>query len=158
MSSTRPATPGSYAARAVDALLRLREIEEQKSRETLLFKQKEVWELERELDRLRERRDSVLARGGAGILAERLLLDALLQAILRRNRELESLRKDARQLIDRFRTANQKRKAVGELREKQKVERETNLERRLEEAAGDLAATRLLAENRRREVDACHDD
>ena len=140
-----------YSTRAVEALLRVSEIEDHKAREALLLKQRQVRELEIELSALRKRRDSVIRRGGAHVLHERLLLDALLKIALKRNRELKLLEEKATLLLETYREANQRKKAVSELRERLRLEREMVAARRGEEAAGDLAATSMVREHENRE-------
>ena len=133
-----------YSPGAVDALLRVSEIEDHKARKAYLAKLRQVREVEAQLGLLQKRRDSVLRRGGALFLHERILLDALLKITLERKRDLERLQAQATALLDAYRAANGRKQAVSELRRKRRSERDLAAARRGEEVAGDLAADRIV--------------
>jgi hypothetical protein len=138
-----------YSPGAVDALLRVSEIEDHKARKAYLAKLRQVRELESQLAHLQKRRESVLRRGNVLFLHERLLLDALLKITLERKRDLDRLRAQATALLNAYREANGRKQAVSELRRKRRSERELAVQRRSEEAAGDLAASRIVRERGR---------
>jgi hypothetical protein len=107
----------------------------------------EIARLKRELKGLMERRSAVIRRGGAHVLRERLLLDALMKITLERGRELKALKSEAVSLLGDYREARNRRDAVLSLRERRLAEREAVISRRDEEAASDVAATRIMLEH-----------
>src|SRR5262245_32838535 len=137
--------------RANEALLRLREAEDRGASVKVRRKQMEIARLKRELKGLMERRSAVIRRGGAHVLRERLLLDALMKITLERGRELQSLMSEATALLGEYREARNRRDAVLSLRERRLAEREAVISRRDEEAASDAAATRITLEREKPE-------
>ena len=67
---------------------------------------------------------------------------------------VQALKQEAEDLLKAYREANRNKKAVWKLREKRRVEHETVVARRGDEAAGDLAAARLTEEKRLRQGEA----
>ena len=150
------ATPGNdRSIHAVSALLRLRETEESRSRVKVHRKQTEMARIRQGLEGMRKRREAVLRRGGAHVLRERLLLDALMKITLERGRELEALQSEAAALLEDYREAKGRRDAVLRLRDRRCAEREERILRRAEEAAGDVAAARITREREKPEEGPC---
>jgi flagellar biosynthesis chaperone FliJ len=143
--------------RAITALLRLREKQSQDAGVRLGRKHVEVALVEREIDRLRKRRENVVRRGGAQVLRERLLLDALMAIVIERRRDLGALRGEAGRLLEEYREARGRRDAVEALRRKEWRRIESVLERRADEAASDLAAARKIREAQIAEEAPCAD-
>lgn len=135
----------------MDALLRLKEVQDQKSREAFVEKQRQVADLEQEIAALRARRDAVVNRSGGHALHERLLLDALIKRSVERTRVLDTLREEADALLNDYRQTTNSKKAVSALQARRASEQEKLVLRRGEEAANDLAASRASKRELERE-------
>ena len=143
--------------RSLDALLQLREKQNQDAGVKLRRKHMQISRVERELAYLKKRRDNVIRRGGAQVLRERLLLDALMTIVLERQQELQALRADAAELLEGYRETRSRRDIVESLHERQRTRMEVMAERRTDEAAADLAATRKFREGRPYQEESCED-
>ena len=151
MSYDIPDAETTYPARAVSALLRLRDLQERQARKAFLHQQRQVAELQIEVEGLRRRR-AALARGeSAEGLDVRRFGVALLARILERTGEFEALQAEAARLMVVYRETHRGKQAVMQLQAKQKIESERQATRRMEAADGDLAAARVTREEARRE-------
>lgn len=148
---------GDRSIRAIEALLRLRDIEDRSASVKVRLKQMEITRIQDGLKGLTARRGAVIRRGGAHVLRERLLLDALMKITLERGRELKSLKSEAASLLGEYREARNRRDAVSSLRDRRLAESEARISRRQEEAAGDAAATRIALEREKQEGEPCAD-
>lgn len=137
--------PGQSRSRqAIQALLKLREIQNDDAGLKVRQKQAEITRSEQEIARLRSRRDNVIRRGGERVLEERLLLDALMKLLLRRKEEHARLCEEAEVLMQRYLEATSKRDAVRSLESREARRTGAVRDRRKEQIAGDQAAARRL--------------
>lgn len=143
--------------RALEALLRLREMEHQGAKVRLQLKQAEVVRLEQEIALLRKRRNDVIRRGGAHDIKDRLFLDGLMRSLLERKRELEALRQELSASLGAYRTAKSRKEVVSRVKDRRRAEVELALARKEDIQASDLSATRKMRERREREEDPCED-
>lgn len=126
----------------MEALLRLKEVQDQTSRDAYLDKQRQVTALEQEIGALRARKDAIVNRSGGHALHERLLLDALIKRMVERTRVLDALRRESEALLDSYRQTANSKKAVSALQARRSSEQAQLDVRRDEEVASDLAASR----------------
>jgi hypothetical protein len=131
--------------RPEDTLHLLREVAVRAARARLREAQARISEQLLGLVDLRRRSEAIIARGGACVLEERRLLEALTRRRIEKTRELEQMTREASRLLARYREARDRRDAVERLRERRKLEREAVLERRTDEAAGAIAAWRVIS-------------
>jgi hypothetical protein len=129
--------------RALGALLKIREIEDQGVRLSLHQKQAEIARVEEEMAVLRKRRESVIRRGGGEVLRERRLLDEIARLSLRKARELEALRREAEGLIEAYLATRKNKDAVKLVHDRLEAKAEVESERRADQASCDLAASRI---------------
>ncbi len=135
---------GDRRTEAVKALLKVRDAEHRQAKGRLQKKRIEVRSLELEIDRIRKRRGELAMRRGSDVLKERLLLDALVKAVLERKEKLAAASLQAAVLLAEYRDARARKDAAGALRARREAELERALERKSEEAATDMAAARGL--------------
>lgn len=138
---TPPGAERAGSERAVEALLRLREIEDQDARLRLQQIHMDVARLEREIFLLERRCESVVRRGGDRVLHERILLDALLRITLERRRELKDRKHEAEGVLEEYLRVKGQKDAVHSLQKRRRLEREALEERRADEVACDMAAS-----------------
>ena len=140
---------------AEDSLHLLRDMEAREAKAKLRMAQARISAQLLELVRLRRRRETILKRGGASVLEDRLLIEALVRRRIEKTRELEGMTAQAAILLARYREARDRRDAVARLRERRRLEREAVAERRSDEAAGAAAAWRIISERDEREEGSC---
>src|SRR5262245_34238707 len=146
--SAMPAGAGG-SLHTVEALHRVRRIQSTKARVLLEQKQAEIRSLHAEVQRVRKRRDAIIQRGGGLELKDRMLLDARARMALEKDRQIRVLKLQAAILLDAYREARARSDAVEKLRDQRREERESLLDRRAEEAAGDTASWRAVQERER---------
>ncbi|MBI4602750.1 MAG: hypothetical protein HY721_12405 [Planctomycetes bacterium] len=147
-------TRGSRPLKAVDALCRLREVEDRQARGRLYTKRTEIARLQREIEHLKARRERAGQRRGPDVLRDRLLLDALVKVSLERRRALEALGLQAAVLLEECREAHARKDAALRLKERRRAEEEIRASRRAESSVADLAAA-LRAREGRGEEGSC---
>jgi hypothetical protein len=136
---------GRRALELVAALRRVREVEFRRARADLAAEMARVAAIEREVARLRKRRESLLLRSGPDVLGERLFLAELTRVQIERGRELAGARRGAARILAAYREAHARKQAAAALLERRQIDREAFRARREEEAAGDVASWRISA-------------
>jgi hypothetical protein len=154
---TQPRAAESRSLRAIDALLRLRDLKGRKTKAKLQLKKAEISRARAEIELLRRKRDLVLRQASGRVLQQRLYSDALTRIVLERRRELERLEAEAAVLIESYLEAKGRRDAVSRLRDRRVLDKETLMERRSEERAQDAAAARSAGASAAREEDPCEE-
>lgn len=146
-----------HRLKTMDALYRVRDVEERQAGARLHAKRMEIHKLRTELDGLKQRRGAVLLRQSGEVLRERLLLDALFKVSLDRARRLEALSLQSAVLLGDWRQAKTRKDAAEALRERRRRERELLSTRREDLAASMLASARSQREKMLKEEDPCEE-
>ena len=139
-------SPTDGNLRAVKALLRLRDLEDRDAKVKLQKKQMEIHRVAREIASIKKRRENVIRRGGAHVLRERLLLDALMELLRRRSEVLGRLKVQAGLLLEKYQEAKGRKDALANLHARKREEREYHMMRRADELAGDTTSVRKASE------------
>lgn len=137
---------------AIQALLRVRDVELRRAEGALQRQRRKVYELETDVLRLKERCERLRPGAGDGenVIDRRRVLDALIRAKLARRAELEGARKEANDLLPALCSAQGRRDAVFRLWSRRRLDRAITSQRRQDAAASDLAAAKRV----RRAADA----
>ncbi len=143
--------------KTMDALFRVRDVEERQAGARLRAKRMEILKLRTELESLRERRNAVLMRHGGEVLRERLLLDALFKLSLDRSRQIDALSLQSAVLLGDWRQAKTRKDAAEDLRQRRHRERELVATRREDQATAMLAAARSQREKTLHEEEPCEE-
>jgi hypothetical protein len=135
------------SSRALEALLKQRDLQTEDARGRLARKQQEIALLHAEVVGLERRRSGILERTG-DVLRSRIALDAIIDLLLGRRRRLRALRSEALRLLEAYRESSARRDAVRHVRDRRVEEAETVRRRRVDEMVTDLAAARMHREAR----------
>jgi len=154
---TQPGAAESRSLRAIDALLRLRDLKGRKAKAKLQLKKAEISRARAEIESLRRKRDLALRKASGRVLQQRLFSDVLTRIVLERKREVDRLEAEAAALVESYLEAKGRRDAVSRLRDRRVQEKETLMERRSEERAQDAAATRSARISAAGEEDRCEE-
>ncbi|HVR75897.1 MAG TPA: hypothetical protein VMT52_16315 [Planctomycetota bacterium] len=138
-----PSTALRPSLKALEALQRIRDLADQRARGRLLQKRLEISRAKEEIDGLKRRREAVLSRGGAGVLRERRLLDALMTTALSAVRKLEALNLQVAILLEEYRKARSQKRAVSSLRDRRRKEEALIAARREDSSQSDASASRV---------------
>lgn len=128
---------------AIQALLRVRDVELRRAEGALQKQQRKVCELESDVLRLKRRCEQLRGRAQGSILRQRRMLDALVRLKLSRASELECAKREADSLLPVLHIAQGRRDAVFRLWSRRRLDRDNARLRRQETEAADLAAAKF---------------
>ena len=129
---------------AIQALLRVRDLELRQVEGALQKQQRKVFELQSDVLRLGERCQRLRPTDSRNVIERRRALDALIRAKLERRAELECAKKEVTDLLPVLHGAQGRRDAVFRLWSRRRLDRAITSQRRQEAAAADLAATKRV--------------
>lgn len=138
-----PSTALRPSLKALEALQRIRDLADQRARGRLLQIRLEISKAKAEIDGLKRRREAVLLRGGALVLRERRLLDALMTTSLSAARKLAALNLQVAILLEEYRKARGQKRAVSSLRDRRRKEEALIAARREDSSLNDVSASRV---------------